>query len=99
MAAITEQRELYLFEGYSSNKNMGANFMRKDDMDDDDDTNYSLRIDKFIIKQHLNEIFTDETIIDKQIAFCNHCLNIQYQQFACIFQVDYRAEMNLLYFR
>ena len=32
VAAITEQRELYLFEGYSSNKNMGANFMRKEDI-------------------------------------------------------------------
>ena len=72
VAAITEQRELYLFEGYSSNKNMGANFMRKDDMDDDDDTNYSLRIDKFIIKQHLNEIFTDETIIPNILKSFNN---------------------------
>ena len=72
VAAITEQRELYLFEGYSSNKNMGANFMRKEDMDEDDDTNYSLRIEKFIIKQHINEIFTDETIIPKILKCFNN---------------------------
>ena len=72
VAAITEQRELYIFEGYTSNKNMGANFMRKEDMDEDDDSNYSLRIEKFIIKQHINEIFTDETITPKILKCFNN---------------------------
>ena len=72
VAAITEQRELYLFEGYSSNKNIKTNFMRKEDMDDDDDTNYSLRIDKFIIKQQLNDIFTEEGIIPKILKCFNN---------------------------
>ena len=76
VAAITEQRELYLFEGYSSSKNIGANFMRKDDIDEDDDTNYSLRIEKFIIKQHINEIFTDETIIPNILKSFNNGLVI-----------------------
>ena len=72
VAAITEQRELYLFEGYAPNKNMGANFMRKEDMDDDDDTNYSLRIEKFVIKQHINEIFTDDSIIPNILKCFNN---------------------------
>ena len=72
VAAITEQRELYLFEGYSSSKNSGANFMRKDDLDEDDDSNYSLRIEKFVIKQHINEIFTDETIIPNILKSFNN---------------------------
>ena len=71
VAAITEQRDLYVFEGFSDNKNIASNLLKKDD-DDDDDSNFSLRIEKFIIKQHLIEIFTDDKIIPNLLKCFNN---------------------------
>ena len=95
VAAITEQRELYLFEGFSSNKNMGANFMRKDDLDEDDDTNYSLKIEKFIIKQHLNDIFTDDKIIPIIIKCFNNGIVIGSTQGHLLFVQKFVAGDNI----
>ena len=72
IATITEQRELYLFEGYTDNKNIGANFMRKEDIDRDDDNNYNSRIGKFVIQQHINEIFTNDSIIQEILKCFNN---------------------------
>ena len=72
VAAITEQRELYLFEGFYDNKNIASNLLKRDDEDDDDDSNLSLRIQKFVIKQHLTEIFIDDKIIPNIIKCFNN---------------------------
>ena len=72
IAVITEQRELYLLEGFYDNKNIASNLLRKDDADDDDDSNFSLRIQKFIIKQHLTEIFTDDKIVPNLLKCFNN---------------------------
>ena len=70
LATITEQRELFILEGFSENKNFNMKIMRNE-ADDEEDSNWSLHIEKFIIKQHLTNIFDDIDIIPNIIK----CLN------------------------
>ena len=46
--------------------------MRKEDIDRDDDNNYNSRIGKFVIQQHINEIFTDDSIIQEILKCFNN---------------------------
>ena len=71
LAAITEQRELFIFEGYNDNNSNLANLARKDEDNKDDDNNYSVHVEKFIIKQHLQNIFNSELIIPNYIKCFN----------------------------
>lgn len=95
VAAITEQRELYLFEGYSDNKNIASNLLKKDDADDDDDSNFSLRIQKFIIKQHLTEIFTDDKIVPNLLKCFNNGIVIGSTKGHLLFVEKYTSGDNI----
>ena len=95
VAAITEQRELYLFEGFSDNKNIASNLLKKDDADDDDDSNFSLRIEKFIIKQHLTEIFTDDKIIPNLLKCFNNGIVIGSTKGHLLFVEKYTSGDNI----
>ena len=57
LAAITQQRELFIFEGM--NDSPGGSFTKKEE----DEDQLSMRVERFIIKQHLQNIFNNENII------------------------------------
>ena len=95
VAAITEQRDLYVFEGFSDNKNIASNLLKKDEEDDDDDSNLSLRIEKFIIKQHISEIFTDNKIIPNLLKCFNNGIVIGSTKDHLLFVEKYTSGDNI----
>ena len=64
LAAITEQKELFILEGFSDNKNFYTKMMNGNgDFNDEENSAFTLMIDSFIIKQHLTNIFNEDDII------------------------------------
>ena len=71
LAAINEQKELYILEGFSENKNFYTKIM-SGDSNDDENSSRSLLVDSFIIKQHITNIFNDNDIIPNIIKCFNN---------------------------
>ena len=71
LAAITEQKELFILEGFSENKNF-YNKMLSGDVNEEENSSRSLLVDSFIIKQHLQNIFNDIDIIPNIIKCFNN---------------------------
>ena len=71
LAVITEQKELYILEGFSENKNF-YNKMLSGDSNDDENFSRTLLVDSFIIKQHFQNIFNDNDIIPNIIKCFNN---------------------------
>ena len=65
LAVITEQKELYILEGFSENKNFYNKMMSGNvaDFNDEENSAFTLMVDSFIIKQHLNNIFNEDNVI------------------------------------
>ena len=63
LAAITEQKELFILEGFSENKNFYNKMISGGDFNDEENSTFTLMIDSFIIKQHITNIFNDDNII------------------------------------
>ena len=63
IAVITEQKELFILEGFSDNKNFYNKMIGGGgDFNDEENSAFTLMIDSFIIKQHLTNIFNDDDI-------------------------------------
>ena len=60
LAAVTEERDLYILEGY--NESTTKNLAKKNEGDDDDDFGMSMRVEKFILKHHIQNCFNNDTI-------------------------------------
>ena len=71
LAAINEQKELYILEGFSENKNFYSKIM-SGDANDDENSSRSLLVDSFIIKQHITNIFNDNDTIPNIIKCFNN---------------------------
>ena len=69
LAVITDQRELYILEGFSENKNFRSKMMSGDD---EENSSRSLLVESFIIKQHLTNIFNDNDTIPNIIKCFNN---------------------------
>ena len=64
LAVITEQKELFILEGFSENKNFYNKMIGGNgDFNDEENSTFTLMIDSFIIKQHITNIFNDDNII------------------------------------
>ena len=63
IAVITEQKELFILEGFSENKNFYNKMLNgSGDFNDEENSAFTLMIDSFIIKQHLTNIFEGDVI-------------------------------------
>ena len=60
LAAITEERDLYILEGYNDSASKG---LAKKNDEDDDDFGITMRVEKFILKHHIQNCFNNDTIV------------------------------------
>ena len=70
LAIITEQKELYILEGFSENKNLYSKNLAGDS-NEEENSSRSLLVESFIIKQHITNIFNDNDIIPNIIKCFN----------------------------
>ncbi|MGL4951484.1 MAG: hypothetical protein ACRC4L_00715, partial [Mycoplasma sp.] len=59
-AVITEEKDIYIWEGYNDSNT--KNWIKKVGDDEDDDWGLSMRVEKFIVKQHITNCFNSDFI-------------------------------------